>query len=298
MTLPADIPKVTVSGLYVASDGGATVGSVTFINNGFMTSTQYDTIVVPKSLTATLVNNAFSIDLPAGTATVPRNYKVIEEFSNPLVRREYYIDVYNQNLQLADVAPVSAAVMGNAYVTSVVGKTGAVTGTDIAADSSLRTAFDAWAGKPGMELGFAEVRTGLTASTSTINSIQDMSPFGMQITVDPINRPYALRGVALITHTVAGGVVFLRITEVSNGVDTPLVRTDFQEVANGTSGVAPFYTWCRPYLRVPPSPRARTFRLGWGITTAGTGTLQTPGTDTSGVATNGTYALEIQAVTL
>lgn len=151
---------------------------------------------------------------------------------------------------------------------------------------------------PGMELAFAEVRTSVNATTTTVGSSQDLSAYGMQITVDPVDRPYEVRARMIAGHSVTGGVIYARIAEVNNGVDPSLVRIEHKPA--GAAGLAPpvSYAYLNPKLRVPATPRARTFRLQWGSMTAGTATLFTPGSSLSDAISNGGWPLEIQAVAL
>lgn len=150
---------------------------------------------------------------------------------------------------------------------------------------------------PGTELAFSEIRSGLNATTTSTTVLQDLSPWGMQVVVEPTKRPYLVRALALLGHSVAGGVVGLRIAEVSNGVDAPLTRAAFLPVPGAA---APFYAPVEAKLRVPVSPRERVFQLLWFNTTAGTATLYAPGSDTGNnfTTTNSHWPLEIQAVLL
>lgn len=117
MPLPADIQTVHVTGSYDAQDTDVVKGTVTFIHPGWMVSTVNDSIVPPKPQTVVLVDGSFSVDLIKDDEII--TYQVIENFSNPIVRRTWYVDVYpaDTTFDLADRSPASVVQMGQAYLT-------------------------------------------------------------------------------------------------------------------------------------------------------------------------------------
>jgi hypothetical protein len=296
MTLPADIPTADIVCTFVASDGGEVKGNVTLRYDGYFISSVYDTIVVPKAFTETLVNSTATITVPKDVATI--TYRVEEDFDNPVRRRVYFIDVNpgDTTIILADRAPVLPIQSGTAYATAaqLAGKQDKSTlGADVAADATVRGAFSPY--PVGMEIAFAEVRTGLNATTTSVNAAQDLAGFGLQIDVEPTGRPVEVRGCAAFGHTVSGGGVGLRIIEVANGVDAPITRIDYKATGGAAS---PYYALCEPRLRVPPTPRTRSFKLQWVNLVAGTATLYTAGFDGSTFVSSANLNLYIQAVTL
>lgn len=143
----------------------------------------------------------------------------------------------------------------------------------------------------GMELAFAEARSATNQSTTAVNVFQDMSQYGLWVVVPPMSRPCTVRGKAQLTHSVAGGLVSVKILEVSNGVDSILMSDDPKSIPAPAVGVVSVAE-----VRVPPGPRERTFKFGWFNMTAGTATLYTPGDDISGLNSNANWPLFIEAV--
>lgn len=114
MPLPVDYNTVTVTGRYTYLDGNPAVGSVRFTGKGVSVSAETETVILPGTVVATLVNGEFSIELPAtNDPDIQPNgwtYSVEERFSNG-GGRKYEIDVpYDAiRIDLSTVAPVTAS---------------------------------------------------------------------------------------------------------------------------------------------------------------------------------------------
>lgn len=209
-------------------------------------------------------------------------------------------DVVNYS-ELTPIPQPDGDVVNLPTVRSIAGLTGAPTADELAEalDVELRAAFDAWAYRPGTEFAFAEARSGVNASTTTVNTHQDLSFAGLQVVVPPMDRPALVRASGTMSHSVSAGIVGLRIVEVSNGVDTPLIRSELGWPTGGVGAVSPFYANLKPEVRVPAGTRERTFRLSYFNGTAGTATVHTPGNDTASPgAPNSTWQLFIQGIVL
>jgi hypothetical protein len=123
MPLPNDYNTVTVTGRYTYLNGEPAVGSVRFTGKGVAVSAETETVILPGTVVATLVNGEFSIELPAtNDPDIQPNgwtYSVEERFSNG-GGRKYEIDVPYDALRidLSTVAPVpSSPGDPTAYVT-------------------------------------------------------------------------------------------------------------------------------------------------------------------------------------
>lgn len=117
MSLPSDVPTTAIHSDYTATDGSDVEGMVTLTHDGFFASVTDNSIVVPKTFYCPIVNGQFTETIPKSDVTI--TYKVVEDFSQPLERREYFIDVFPTDtaIELSKRAPVSVVQMGQAYVT-------------------------------------------------------------------------------------------------------------------------------------------------------------------------------------
>lgn len=114
MPLPVDYNTVNVTGRYTYLDGTPAVGSVRFTGKTVAISDATDTVILPSTVVATLVDGAFSIQLPAtdDPDVVPNGwtYEVEERFTNGGGRKfEIDVPVAATRIDLSEVAPVSPA---------------------------------------------------------------------------------------------------------------------------------------------------------------------------------------------
>jgi hypothetical protein len=122
--LPTSYDLVDIHGEYVAHDGTAAIGTITFIPERLLRETVENVIVLPKAKTVVLdANGEFTTQLPAtddpDLLGTPFRYRVVETFSNPEYSREYYMDVPYQTvgtLEMADQAPLPNLEEGELYV--------------------------------------------------------------------------------------------------------------------------------------------------------------------------------------
>lgn len=123
MPLPVDYDTVEVRGKYTYLDGTPVSGKIRFTGKVVAISDATDTIILPASITASLVAGQFSVNLPAtDDPDIQPNgwtYTVTEEFSGG---RVYEIDVplsaKATGIELSEVAPVIPSTgTPTAYVT-------------------------------------------------------------------------------------------------------------------------------------------------------------------------------------
>lgn len=151
MPIPAGITPITVTGTYLAADGTARAGTVSFVPS-IPAADPTDKAILPLyPTTVTLVNGMFSVILAATDdpqwAAPGWTYEVTEKITGA-VARVYSIEVpaasAGGTLDLASAAPVAAvpSVAPYAIDTAVVHKSGAetITGDKTFSGAKLTTA--------------------------------------------------------------------------------------------------------------------------------------------------------------
>ena len=123
----------------------------------------------------------------------------------------------------------------------------------------------------GLELAYAENQSGTVAVPQNITATQVNAPVdvtGLIISVPASARPVWLLHEGIYTHSVAGGLITVRFTEIPNGVDTP-VNGSFTFASPGGSSFQNQHA----HKRIGPTLRARQWKVQMENNTAGTATV-------------------------
>lgn len=135
-------------------------------------------------------------------------------------------------------------------------------GTDnygLVADSTQTTGLN-YKAVAGAELGYAEITSGTTSTTT--NSFEDLT--GLSVTVTVGARPIVIWAFfAAVSHSAAGGNITAKIFEGATGL----------QASSFTSTSANYQGPIAAQVRLAPSAGSHTYKLAWASNVAGTHTL-------------------------
>lgn len=240
--LPDDMTTAIVTGQYIAGDGTAEQGTITFERVLYLRGTGSDVVLTPYAHEATLDSTgAFSIELPITNdpnyVPVDWSYAVTERFSGHRLRK--YDMPLEDDTNIADVSPLVAPLEGTQYaLLSQVQEAQADAAEAVSAVGAATTAADAaTAAANAATTAAGAADTKATAAATTANAalpkaggtMSGRLTVGTVFTVDPAT------GVA--TQGGKAGFVPLRFCGIKPTGGAPTTGTwEFGDVIMTTTG--------------------------------------------------------------